>query len=302
MITSEAKDKVSTANTGEKSPDLRTQILEILDGRKQFVEYKDFVQKLKMEQKKSVLSYHLRQLVNQKLIKKKEGTAIYYISPIDKLAKKIFKILELDNCGQKSIHQIQELLKSDGDKKSEEEITESLNSLKLSLSISIDNEILFYEISPNRLGERGYCTFCRGKFKKDQLVVAQMNYNEDYGLNENLLIHATCRPELYRQEWNPFDSHDNTNCSYCGLNLNADRLRLEIRKDNEINVDADIDKIFDDPFSKIFSVIDEKKYRNIGDRSDLPVLGFAHFKRKDGKQYHPYCFKIIEKQNEDEKK
>jgi hypothetical protein len=302
MKTFEAKDKVSTANTEEKSPELRTEILTILEGRKQFVEYKDFVQKLKMEQKKSVLSYHLKQLVNQKLIKKKEGTAIYYISPIDKLAKKILKILELDNCGQKSIHQIQELLKSDGDKKSEEEITESLNSLKLSLSIFIRNEILFYEISPNRLGERGYCTFCRGKFKKDQLVVAQMIYNEDYELNENLLIHATCRPELYTEEWNPFDSHENTNCSYCGLNLNAHLLRLQIRKDNEINVDADIAKIFDDPFSKIFSVIDQTKYRNLGGPLDESVLGFAHFKRKDGRQYHPYCFNIIEKQNEEEKK
>ena len=282
------------------SPDLRTQILKLLDGGE--LEYKDFVQKLKMENKKSVLSYHLKQLVNQKLIKKKEGTTIYYISPIDILAKKTLKILELDNCGKKSIHQIQELLKSDGDEKSEEEITESLNSLKYSLSISIDNEILFYEISSNRLGERGYCTFCRGKFKKDQLVVAQMIYNEDYELDENLLIHATCRPELYAKEWNPFDSHENTNCSYCGLNLNAHRLRSEIRKDNEINVDADIAKIFDDPFSKIFSAIDEKKYRSIGDRSDLPVLGFAHFKRKDGRQYHPYCFNIIEKQNEEDEK
>ena len=282
------------------SPDLRTQILKLLDSGE--LEYKDFVQKLKMENKKSVLSYHLRQLVNQKLIKKKEGTTIYYISPIDILAKKILKILELDNCGKKNIHEIQELLKSDGDEKSEEEITESLNSLKLSLRISIDNEILFYEISPNRLGERGYCTFCRGKFKKDQLVVAQMIYNEDYELTENLLIHATCRPELYTEEWNPFDSHENTNCSYCGLDLNAHRLRSQIRKGNEINVDADIDKIFDDPFSKIFSVIEEKKYQSIGDRFDLPVLGFAHFKRKDGKQYHPYCFKIIEKQNEEEKK
>jgi len=285
-----------------ESPDLRTEILTILEGRKQFVEYKDFVQVLKMENKKSFLSYHLKQLVNQKLIKKKEGTAIYYISPIDKLAKKILKILELDNCGQKSIHQIQESLKSDGDEKSEEEITESLNSLKLSLSISIRNEILFYEISPNRLGEHGYCTFCRGKFKKNQLVVAQMYRNEDYELDENLLIHATCRPELYTDEWNPFDSHENTNCSYCGLNLNAHRLRSEIRKDNEINVDADIDKIFDDPFSKIFSVITGENYRSIAGRSDFPVLGFAHFKRKDGKQYHPYCFKIIEKQNEEEKK
>jgi hypothetical protein len=282
------------------SPDLRTQILKLLDSGE--LEYKDFVQKLKMENKKSVLSYHLRQLVNQKLIKKKEGTTIYYISPIDILAKKILKILELDNCGKKNIHEIQELLKSDGDEKSEEEITESLNSLKLSLRISIDNEILFYEISPNRLGERGYCTFCRGKFKKDQLVVAQMIYNEDYELDENLLIHATCRPELYTEEWNPFDSHENTNCSYCGLNLNAHRLRLEIRKDNEINVDADIAKIFDDPFSKIFSAIDEKKYQSIGDRPDLPVLGFAHFKRKDGRQYHPYCFNIIEKQNQEKKK
>ena len=282
------------------SPDLRTQILKLLDSGE--LEYKDFVQKLKMENKKSVLSYHLRQLVNQKLIKKKEGTTIYYISPIDILAKKILKILELDNCGKKNIHEIQELLKSDGDEKSEEEITESLNSLKLSLRISIDNEILFYEISPNRLGERGYCTFCRGKFKKDQLVVAQMYRNEDYELDENLLIHATCRPELYTEEWNPFDSHENTNCSYCGLNLNAHRLRLEIRKDNEINVDADIAKIFDDPFSKIFSAIDEKKYQSIGDRPDLPVLGFAHFKRKDGRQYHPYCFNIVEKQNEEEEK
>ena len=128
-----------------ESPDLRTEILTILEGRKQFVEYKDFVQVLKMENKKSFLSYHLKQLVNQKLIKKKEGTAIYYISPIDKLAKKILKILELDNCGQKSIHQIQESLKSDGEEKSEEEITESLNSLKLSLSISIRNKILFYD-------------------------------------------------------------------------------------------------------------------------------------------------------------
>ena len=284
-----------------ESTAIRTKILTILEGRKQFIEYKDFVQVLKMENKKSVLSYHLKQLVNQKLIKKKEGTAIYYISPIDKLAKKIFKNLELDNCGKKNIHQIQESLKSDGEEKSEEEITESLNSLKYSLSISIDNEILFYEISYNLLGERGYCTFCRGKFKKDQLVVAQMIYNEDYELDENLLIHATCRPELYTEEWNPFDSHENTNCSYCGLNLNAHRLRSEIRKDNEINVDADIAKIFDDPFSKIFSAIDEKKYRSIGDRSDLPVLGFAHFKRKDGRQYHPYCFNIVEKQNEEDK-
>ena len=294
--------KTDNETIDEENRDLRTEILTILDGRTKYVEYKDFVQKLKMEQKKSVLSYHLKQLVNQKLIKKKEGTTIYYVSPIDTLAKKILKILELDNCGQKSIHQIQESLKSDGEEKSEEEITESLNSLKLSLRISIDNEILFYEISPNRLGERGYCTFCRGKFKKDQLVVAQMIYNEDYELTENLLIHATCRPELYAEEWNPFDSHENTNCSYCGLDLNAHRLRSQIRKGNEINVDADIDKIFDDPFSKIFSVIEEKKYRCIGNRSDLPVLGFAHFKRKNGRQYHPYCFKIIEKQNEEEKK
>ena len=285
-----------------ESPDLRTEILTILEGRKQFVEYKDFVQVLKMENKKSFLSYHLKQLVNQKLIKKKEGTTIYYVSPIDTLAKKILKILELDNCGQKSIHQIQESLKSEGEEKSEEEITESLNSLKPSLSIFIDNEILFYEISSRLLGKRGYCTECRKKLEKDHLVVSQMFYNEDYDLTENLLLHATCRPELHNLPWNPSDSHENTNCSYCGLNLNAHRLRSEIRKDNEINVDADIDKIFDDPFSKIFSVITGENYRSIAGRSDFPVLGFAHFKRKDGKQYHPYCFKIIEKQNEEEKK
>ncbi len=277
----------------ENKVELNPRILSVLEIKE--MSFGDIAIKTKMEDRKSLLSYHLTNLVDKKLIGKKTG-GIYYIIEIQGLDKEILKILESDNCGKKTINQIKEKLKSSKTNISEKKTLETLEKLEIANIISKNNG--FYEISQKELGNHNHCTVCRKRFdEKNELIISQIVLDEDDDTRKNLRLHATCRSKLDNPSWsNQRPIFSQTDCDYCGLSLNASLIKIQ--NGNEINIDKEIDILFDNPFSKIFSVLSTKGIESIGGRLDLPVGGYAYYEQKESKQYHPYCLKIVEGKNQ----
>ena len=90
-------------------------------------------------------------------------------------------------------------------------------------------------------------------------------------------------------------NNSSSDCDYCGLSLSVKH--LVYKKPDNINLDKEIDMLFNEPFSKIFSSIDSSNY---GDEV-INVNSFACPKTENGNQYHPYCFDIIQKQKKGKK-
>ena len=230
------------------------------------------------------MDYHFNQLKDDKIIEKKQG-AIYHIiiTPQKPLDQKILKILESDDFGNKTIKQIKESLDLEDTKNSKNDILESLKKLESEFHIHEFKNM--FSIPSWRLNKYNCCVVCRKKFEDDQLIISEITMG-DHGGVSNYLMHAVCRNK--QQNYVDFDL---SNCDYCGLSLNANN--LGIKENNKINIDAEIDTLFNEPFSKLFSVINGEHYASVVEVGTAG--GYAHFKRKDGKQYHPYCFDIIEK-------
>ena len=93
-----------------------------------------------------------------------------------------------------------------------------------------------------------------------------------------------------------FYNTSSANCDYCGLSLSVQMLLFN--KIKEINLDKEIDILFNEPFSKIFSSIDSTKHGDEG----MNIRSFACNKTENGKQYHPYCFDIIQESKKGSKK
>lgn len=272
----------------EEKISLDAKILRLL-ARHGKMNFGDLASKTETEEKKSKLSYHLKTLQERGSIGKKGGS-IYHFIPINKkIDEDILKILQLDNCGAQNIEQILENLKSNKKDYSLEEISKVLQDLDERWEIT-KTEGEMYSISVISLNKYGLCSACRKKFEDNQLIISMFTVDDgpDY---QDFKIHAICRELLQG-----FDQKEQ-NCNYCGLNLNA-RL-LNKLNDTGINIDSDIDKLFDDPFSKIFSVIDTDEYFSpvMWEMSDqYHPVGLACYKEKDGKKYHPYCMRIVEGQ------
>ena len=94
-------------------------------------------------------------------------------------------------------------------------------------------------------------------------------------------------------------------CDYCGLNLSPSELQnylIEKRDswDNKLErnrlLEAGLEELFDNPYSKIFSFIETEGYfidnfsQQAGFGSNFSAGSFMYYvKGEDGKKYHPYC-------------
>jgi hypothetical protein len=253
----------------------------------------DIISDQKLSKKDSTnLAYHLSKLQKENIIERTPG-AIYQIieTPENSLDGKFLSILELDNCRGKKFEEINNMLELEGIKISKTEILESLKNLEHRWKVYEDNGL--FAIPNHQLNEHNRCVVCKKTLEDDQLIISEFTLDDSNSFVSNLL-HATCRPS----QLNSWVENYTTNCDYCGLSLNAAMLGQQ--ENNKINIDAEIDTLFNEPFSKIFSTISAKDY--MSSIADEHVSGYAHFKRKDGKQYHPYCFDIIQESKKEPKK
>ena len=239
----------------------------------------------KLEAKSNRVSYHIKELLkNKKIEKNGDVYSIIKESP-SKLHELIFTVLEELDIGGKSLVEILEKIKklsSNFDTLDENELQKILEKdLRLSVDF-LDNK---FRLSFNELVKRGICWVCREKITEDQLKVGMLIFEPWNGTSNNPL-HATCLAEI-----NVEADESGTVCNYCGLDL-----RRRHRDPTKItpSLDKALEKIYDDPFSQIFSYLDPEHYEPPA--GDQVVYGFAHYKEKDGKKFHPYCLRIVEGQ------
>ncbi|MBL7001960.1 MAG: winged helix-turn-helix transcriptional regulator [Nitrosopumilus sp.] len=264
-----------------KKLDIRKEILKLLNRGDKTPD--DLLKELELkEDKRSKIAYHLKGLLKENKIEKKRGAVYHKIQiPPKPLEQEILIILESDECKEKDFQQIFDILKIKGMNISEGELIESLTTLKISDQIHKFSN--YYYIASWKLNNFNRCAVCRKKFENNQLIISQ--YSAVDNIISNSLIHATCRymDGIY--------DDSSLNCDYCGLSLNANQIIL--RESNKINIDNEINMLFGNIFSKIFSTINSDDHEQEG----YQIAGYAHFERKNGKKYHHYCSKIVEDQN-----
>ena len=259
-----SKEILKSLNKGDKTPD-------------------DLLKELELKvDKRSMIAYHLKKLVKANKIEKKKGAIYHKIeTPENPLENEILIVLESDNCKEKTFQQIYESLQSNKIIVEKGELIESLTSLNISEQIhKFSNH---YYLSSWKLNKFDRCSVCRKKFKKNQLIISQ--YSAVDMIVNNSLIHATCRymDGMY--------DDSSLNCDYCGLSLNANQ--IAIKEQNKINIDNEVNILFGNIFSKIFSTVNSDDHEQEG----YKIAGYAHFERKNGKKYHHYCSQIVEDQN-----
>ena len=141
------------------------------------------------------------------------------------------------------------------------------------------------------------CHYCGKEFKDNQLVVSQIVDHEGIALS-SYPIHATCRNEIINDS--VYDQRQAC-CNYCGLSLNAKDIVSAKDENNPLVISA-MEKLFDEPYSKLFSFLSLGEYETIqtsssplrtGLASGERALFWAYSIRKNGKQYHPYCAKQV---------
>ena len=232
------------------------------------------------------LSNILRKMQDNEIIVKRSGK--FHKIPISQseLEEQVEKIIVKDDCSLKNI----DIIKQKFNQKFTENISEKTLS-KILQTLCNQNKIYEHKkefrISNSELNKHNRCYLCMREFNDKQLIISIL-FQDGTGTAQNFQIHALCRDSIDRNNdlvWN-ISAGD---CDYCGLSLSAKHL-LHNKSEN-INLDKEIDMLFNEPFSKIFSSIDSS---NHGDKT-IDVTSFACPKTENGKQYHPYCFDIIQK-------
>ena len=243
----------------------------------------EILDKMGLSQKSaSSLSYYLGNMVKDEILKKIDGKYHKIPKPQSDVGEEVIKILLEDDCSLKNENTIKEKIKEDI---SEETLSWTLQILRN------ENQIFEHKkefgISHDQLNKYDRCYICKKKFNDNQLIISAIMTDDD-GMINNYQLHALCRNNLDKAN-KIFYNTSSANCDYCGLSLSAQMLFFN--KIEEINLDKEIDTLFNEPFSKIFSSFDSTKYGDEG----MNIRSFACNKTKDGKQYHPYCFDIIQK-------
>ena len=215
---------------------------------------------------RTTLSNILRKMQDKGIVVKIGGK--FHKIPISQseLEEQVEKILVKDDCSLKNIDIIKQ--------KFNQKFTENISEKTLS-------KILQTLCNQNKIYEH------KKEFDDNRLIISML-FLDGQEIQRNFQIHALCRDSIDRNNdlvWN-ISAGD---CDYCGLSLSAKHL-LHNKSEN-INLDKEIDMLFNEPFSKIFSSIDSS---NHGDKT-IDVTSFACPKTENGKQYHPYCFDIIQK-------
>lgn len=237
----------------------------------------------KLEAKSNRVSYHLQKLLDMGKIEKNGDVYTIVKESPSKLNELIFTILEENNCREKPLKEIFEKIKKSSNDFVSLIETDLQQILDLDLKNSIKLENGNYLLEDYILGERGFCFFCRKKITENQLKIGMLTHGPWGGTNL-WPLHATCRSQLYN-----IVDESSTICDYCGLDLKryyTDPTKITPSMDNALA------KLYDDPFSQIFSHLDSEHYASPSSDIDS-VFGFAHYKEKDGKKYHPYCLRII---------
>ena len=266
----------------------RDLILKIIDNGGQ--ENAEILEKMGLDQKSaSSLGYYLSTMVEEKTIEKKDGKWHKIPKPPSEFAEEIITTLLEDNCSLKNIDIIKEKIKEDI---SDDTLSWTLQTLRNNNQIYEHKKE--FGIKSSELNKHNRCYLCMREFNDKQLIISIL-FQDGTGTAQNFQIHALCRDSIDRNNdlvWN-ISAGD---CDYCGLSLSAKHL-LHNKSEN-INLDKEIDMLFNEPFSKIFSSIDSS---NHGDKT-IDVTSFACPKTENGKQYHPYCFDIIQESKKEPKK
>ena len=128
-------------------------------------------------------------------------------------------------------------------------------------------------------------------------MVSQIVDQEGIALS-SYQIHATCQNEIVND--NVYDQREAC-CNYCGLSLNAKDIVPAKDQNNPLVISA-LEKLFDEPYSKLFSFLSLSEYETIrvsssrlqfDSASGTRPLYCVYSIRKNGKQYHPYCAKQV---------
>ena len=259
----------------------RDLILKIIDNGG--LENAEILEKMGLDQKSaSILAYYLSKMVEEKTIEKIDGKWHKILKPQSDVEEEAIKILLEDDCSLKNIDIIKEKIKKDI---SDDTLSWILQTLRTNNQIYEHTKE--FGIPYNQLNKYDRCYICKKKFNDNQLIISAI-INDDDGMVNNYQLHALCRNNLDEND-RIFYNTSSANCDYCGLSLSVQMLLFN--KIEEINLDKEIDTLFNEPFSKIFSSIDSTKHGDEG----MNIRSFAWNKTKDGKQYHPYCFDIIQK-------
>jgi hypothetical protein len=209
------------------------------------------------------------------------------------LEEQVEKILVQDDCSLKNI----DIIKQKFNQKFTENISEKTLS-KILQTLCNQNKIYEHKkefrISNSELNKHNRCYLCKKEFNDNQLIISAI-ISDDDGMINNYQLHALCRNNLDEND-RIFYNTSSANCDYCGLSLSVQMLLFN--KIEEINLDKEIDTLFNEPFSKIFSSIDSTKHGDEG----MNIRSFACNKTENGKQYHPYCFDIIQESKKGSKK
>jgi len=209
------------------------------------------------------------------------------------LEEQVEKILVKDDCSLKNI----DIIKQKFNQKFTENISEKTLS-KILQTLCNQNKIYEHKkefrISNSELNKHNRCYLCKKEFNDNRLIISML-FLDGQEIQRNFQIHALCRDSINKENdmfWNASSSE----CDYCGLSLSAKQLLH--KKSENINLDKEIDILFNEPFSKIFSSIDSSNHGEV----DYDVNSFACPKTENGKQYHPYCFDIIQESKKEPKK
>jgi hypothetical protein len=244
----------------------------------------DILDKMGLDQKSAtVLSYHLKKMLKEKTVEKKDGKWHKISKPQSDVEEEIFEILLEDDCSLKKPEIIKEKIKEDI---SEETLLWTLQTL-CNIGKIYEHKKEF-GISSLEVNKYNRCFICKKEFKDNQLIISIIFPDEGIGVVHNCQSHALCRNKIDKEN-DIWSNNSSSDCDYCGLSLSA-KILLHNKTEN-INLDKEIDTLFNEPFSKIFSSIDSS---NHGDEN-THVTSFACPKTENGKQYHPYCFDIIQK-------
>lgn len=238
---------------------------------------------------RSNLSNILKVMIDKKIAKKINGEIHKISKPQSDVGEEVIEILLEDDCSLKNEYIIKEKIKED--------ISEYTFSWTLQ---TLRNENKIYEhkkefgISPLLVNKYNRCFLCKKEFKDSQLIISAL-FTDGMDIVQNCQLHALCR-DIINKDNDLFWNISSGDCDYCGLSLSAKSL-LHNKSEN-INLDKEIDILFNEPFSKIFSAIDSS---NHGDET-INVNSFACPKTENGKQYHPYCFDIIQESKKGNRK
>lgn len=240
----------------------------------------------KLEAKSNRISYHLQKLLELGKIEKNEDVYSFVKVSPSKLNRLIFTILEENKCGKKSLKEIFEKIKESSNDFNSLAENDLLTTLQFVLKTTISEINGKYSIEDWYLGERGICFVCRKRITDDQLKIGLTTWGEWDGTNL-WPLHATCRPKLHK-----IADTSETSCSYCGLDLDSSYFG-DSGKTNT-NVQNALAILHGDPFSILFSNLGSLEQYNLPNVVVEQNVGFAHYKEKDGKKYHPYCLRIVE--------